>query len=129
MAALNNSGRNNYTFTDIQPLNGVNYYRLKQTDIDGRFTFSPVIRNSANGSGLIFSISPNPAKEVINIIYTGRKEAVTIRIYDAQGSLVKQQTQRNQLPVKVEINQLSAGLYFIELADGEIIQQGKFIKQ
>lgn len=32
------SGANNYTAYDIKPLNGVNYYRLKQKDLDGTFS-------------------------------------------------------------------------------------------
>ena len=129
VAAINNSGRNEYTFTDSQPFDGANYYRLKQADRDGKFTYSPVIRISINGSELVWSLSPNPANNIINITYAGKKEMVTISIYDVQGRLVKKQTQRNELPVQVEVKQFKPGLYFIQLSDGETIQQGKFIIQ
>jgi uncharacterized delta-60 repeat protein len=129
VAAANNSGRNDYTFTDIHPLSGINYYRLKQTDVDGRFTYSPVIQVSINGSELVFALSPNPANNFINITYSGKKEKVTIRIYDAQGRLVKEQTQKWELIIKAVIQELTPGIYFIQLADGDAIQQGKFIKQ
>ena len=129
VAAINSGGRNDYAFTDVHPLTGNNYYRLKQIDIDGRFTYSPVIRVSINGSELLFTLSPNPAKNFINIIYPGKKEKVTISIYDAQGRIVKEQTQKAELIIKTAIQELTPGIYFIQLADGDTIQQGKFIKQ
>lgn len=129
VAAINSSGRNEYVFTDAQPLTGINYYRLKQIDIDGRFTYSPVIRIFVNGSELLFTLSPNPANSFINITYPGKKEKVTISIYDAQGRLVKEQTQKAELVIKAAIQQLTPGIYFIQLADGETVQSGKFIKQ
>jgi uncharacterized delta-60 repeat protein len=129
VAAINSSGKNEYTFADVHPLNGINYYRLKQTDIDGRFTYSPIIRVSINGIELLFVLSPNPATNFINITYTGKKEKVTISIYDAQGRLVKEQTQKGELIIKAAIQQLMPGIYFIQLADNDTIQQGKFIKQ
>ena len=129
VAAINSSGRNDYTFTDVQPLSGINYYRLKQTDKDGRLTYSPVIRISVNGSELLFTLSPNPANNFINITYPGKKEKVTISIYDVQGKLVKQQTQKAELIIKATVQQLAPGMYFIQLADGDTIQLGKFIKK
>ncbi len=129
VAAINSSGRNEYTFTDVQPLNGINYYRLKQVDIDGQFTYSPVIRISNNGSELLFALSPNPAGNFISITYPGRREKVSISIYDAQGRLVKQQTQKGELIINMPLQQLVAGMYFIQISDGDTIQQGKFIKQ
>jgi len=41
-ATGNSSGPRDYSFTDAAPLNGKNYYRLKQFDLDGHFTYSDV---------------------------------------------------------------------------------------
>ncbi|HNA42606.1 MAG TPA: hypothetical protein PLP81_10965 [Saprospiraceae bacterium] len=56
IAKINGAGDSqqflNYSYTDSKPFNGINYYRLKQTDTDGGFTYSPVksIRISQSGS-------------------------------------------------------------------------------
>ncbi|MBL0063778.1 MAG: hypothetical protein IPP38_01905 [Bacteroidetes bacterium] len=45
--AGNTTTTQNYSFTDFHPLTGVSYYRLKQTDYDGKCAYFPasVIRN------------------------------------------------------------------------------------
>lgn len=42
-SAINSLQINKYTFVDYQPINGINYYRLKQVDINGEFTYTPII--------------------------------------------------------------------------------------
>lgn len=119
----------NYRFTDNTPLKGVNYYRLQLVDQDGKFSYSPVLHVRNDVNGILFAISPNPAKDFINISYAGKKEMVEISIYDIHGKLLRQQTRKNELPLKVEMHQIEPGLYFIQLFDGETRQEGKFIKQ
>jgi hypothetical protein len=38
------------------------------------------------------------------------------------------QTQKNELRLKVSINHLGEGMYFIQVSDGETVQKGRFIK-
>ncbi|NTW33943.1 MAG: hypothetical protein HGB12_15230 [Bacteroidetes bacterium] len=44
---MNGAGNSNeiirYSYTDKNPIPGISYYRLKQTDFDGKFTFSPIV--------------------------------------------------------------------------------------
>jgi hypothetical protein len=40
----NSISTRNYQFTDYNPVEGANYYRLKQYDLDGHFTFSDILR-------------------------------------------------------------------------------------
>jgi len=68
----NSSEVNNYFETDYEPLTGVSYYRLKQTDFNGDYTYSTVIPvkfdNSSSGNGII-NLFPSPASvgEFVNI--------------------------------------------------------------
>lgn len=58
-----------YQFVDAQPTAGINYYRLKQVDQDGSYSYSSVIAIESNvviGQATIF---PNPTKGIVNYQY------------------------------------------------------------
>jgi len=63
----------NYTFMDNHPANGINYYRLKQVDDDGKCTYSESISldytlfTSNSDKDLQISIYPNPAVNEIKV--------------------------------------------------------------
>ena len=48
-----------YTYSDLYPLNGKNYYRLKCIDVDGHFEYSPVIVADHRATERL-SVYPNP---------------------------------------------------------------------
>jgi hypothetical protein len=78
----------NYSFTDNNPLTGVSYYRLKQTDYDGAFEiFSPV-----SVSYLIeneIKIGSNLAANELTISMNGEMGSGMAKIYNVIGVLVK----------------------------------------
>ena len=130
-AAGNSQQLQNYSFPDNAPFNGNNYYRLKQVDIDGRFTYSNVVSISNHERDLLFTLSPNPANNFINITYPGKSKMLTIGVYDAQGKLLKRVQQKDPtgvILIKIEVKELEPGIYFIHLLDGETVYKGKFIK-
>lgn len=58
----NSSSLTQYSFNDISPLAGNNYYRLKQVDNDGKFTYSKIINIMNIGDKSALKVYPNPAK-------------------------------------------------------------------
>ncbi len=67
IAAARGIGQFDYSFTDISPVSGTNFYRLKLLNEDGRFTYSDVAKVNFAGKGSIFTISPNVAAASVNI--------------------------------------------------------------
>lgn len=97
----------NYQLIDDHPVNGINYYRLKQIDFDGQYEYSDVITASLNFSASI-AIWPNPAS---TLIYTNQQ--ATIKIYDFAGRLVL----REATSQSFDVSQLKAGVYAVALFD------------
>jgi hypothetical protein len=56
---------NDYQFTDVTPA-AVSFYRIKMTDLDGSFSYSPV-KKVSGAAGVSVSCYPNPVVDVVNI--------------------------------------------------------------
>jgi hypothetical protein len=127
-AAGNSSIRKNYSYTDPTALSGVNYYRLKQLDLDGRFVYSPIVRIN-HETGLVKSFV-NPLQGTLSIqlnstvIATGSEW----RLFDMSGKMIR----RNRItsPVINEpVEMLTAGIYVLEINIGEKREIIRLIKQ
>ncbi len=126
-----------YTYDDARPLAGNNYYRLKQVDKDGKFSYSTIvlIKGAKVNNTMISSIYPNPAKTELNVVVSApASEKVTLMITDVSGRVVLQQqaqliTGDNQLRVPLQL--LQAGTYMIKTicASGCEAAIQKFVKQ
>ncbi len=135
VAATNNNAANNYYFTDTNPVNGVNFYRLKQTDISDNFTYSSITAISINKPVIaITSINPNPVINNLAIFCVAEnKENIICKIYSAEGREVKNiattfVTGENNLTV--DVSSLTKGIYFIVISKtDEKITEAKFVKQ
>ena len=93
--AGNTSSKRDYTYRDSDPLQGTSYYRLAQTDFDGKtHTYNPVSVNrlSSAASPCTFSVYPNPCPGNCNVILDdcpGAKEKeITLALFDAAGNKV-----------------------------------------
>jgi hypothetical protein len=74
-----------------------------------------------------FAISPNPANETINIEISGDLTDAKIRIYNQLGQIEKYISNINYRNIHIEIADLTNGLYFIVLQNGDRQLSGKFI--
>jgi hypothetical protein len=116
--------RNNYSFTDPGPQN-INYYRLKIIYLDGSFKYSSVVKISLSASkGL--EVFPNPASS--SIIVSGIQDRTTIKLFSGNGKIVLEKKSNGQ-SITIDIEKLSAGVYFVEYFDGTKVVQQKLIKK
>lgn len=122
----NSSHKLEYSFTDNAPFAGINYYRMKQTDFDGKYEYSSV-KVIRFGKDNTINVYPNPAKDRITI--TGLTGTEQIRIYNTLGRLIYQR-KADHGNMDVSLHPLRAGLYYVQIVgtDGRVSSHQKMIK-
>ncbi len=124
-----------YTFEDTKPNTGINYYRLKQTDKDGKFAYSNIVALATNSATeLTFGqLYPNPvsADYIRMVVISPNAENLNFRIVDINGRTLNNrnvQLQQGLNNIEWNVGNLSGGAYFIQ-APGSGIKPQMFIKQ
>lgn len=110
-----------YQFVDSEPVNGNNYYRLRQIDFDGTTSFSEVRVVSFESTATEVRVSPNPVtKGSFELSYTGEEEQVSVEVFDVFGKSVLLNVIQNKETQSFQIDHLPNGLYIIKLS-GKLI--------
>ena len=123
----------NYLFTDEEPFNGTNYYRLKQTDFNGDFAYSKIESVELKNDSVTFITYPNPAYlEELTIIVKGIcVETATISIEDLSGrSMCSGSVEISKSPIKIKLSDLcnlQPGTYFITIKGKNLIQNKRIV--
>ncbi|RQO29862.1 hypothetical protein DBR32_14885 [Taibaiella sp. KBW10] len=107
----NSTAQLNYQYTATQPVNGKNYYRLKQLDRDGRYEYS-VIKQIHFDAEKQIELYPNPVED--NLKVTGLSEHDIIKVRDAYGRTI-QEIKANASTINIPFKNLSKGIYYVEV--------------
>ncbi len=127
-AAGNSSTPKSYLLYDAQPIIGMNYYRIKQIDLDGRFNYSETKSLYFDGRKGIMSITPNPAKDKIAISLPGNTKLALLQLMDATGKSIQYFTVNGQY-MQLQLPALAAGTYFIKVTGDGLSEIQKLIIQ
>lgn len=84
--AGNSNSETRYTFSDFADLDHIRYYRLRQTDFDGAYSYSDIIAASPCTDGLL--VHPNPSADGNYDLTFGEIDELEITVYTAIGALV-----------------------------------------
>jgi hypothetical protein len=109
-----------YSFIDNKPLNGNNYYRLKQMDKDGKANFSNVVLLKGDKATQvnITGVYPNPARNTLSVsIASPSTETVNLVITDISGKVLMQQNialTTGDNVQQIDVSKLSQGTYLIK---------------
>ncbi len=127
-AAINSNTQKSYEFNHINPVKGLNYYRLKMVDQDGLFTYSQIEKIKLDGDKKI-TISPNPAKDNIVIEHNIGKRS-TIKLIDMLGRVLKSISVNNNTSQTIlNVATLPSGVYKIIWSDGITSDSRTLVKQ
>ena len=103
----------NYSFTDKEPYD-ISYYRLKQTDLDGKFNYikSIIVKNCKEDLTELV-IYPNPSNGVFNLSFNGDKDQVhSVSIFNTSGEKVYNS---GRYQSAIDLSGKPDGIYFLHL--------------
>jgi parallel beta-helix repeat protein len=115
-----------YQFIDIEPLLGVSYYRIKQLDNDGSFSYSRIV-SVVNDTGI--GSFPNPTTDKLTITMPQGLTG-SAQLTDINGRSLKQMLlQQSQQTLKLD--NMTTGTYFLTIYDdrNQILKMQKVVKQ
>lgn len=136
--AGNSTIKISYAGLDPKPFSGISYYRLKQTDFDGAFTYSQVVTvnlSSETPGAISMTVYPNPTTDQVNIQVNDGNLSMqsTVEIYNGLGqvvfsSLLANMATFNNSVFQVKTENFPAGIYILRLMNAnEIIASQKLI--
>ncbi len=111
----------NYSFTDelknaSQDIaeSPVLYYRIRQTDVDGHFSYSVIIALK-NPSAIKVQISPNPSKGLFRLFLDKNPvDPVLLSIYNTKGALIEEMKITN-VETSINLSGRAKGMYWLRL--------------
>ena len=121
----------NYFASDDDPYPDITYYRLKQTDFNGDFTYSPVI-SVRDFPLLTVSLAPNPVQNDVHLNFSSEKEMlVQADVINSFGQCVISKS--IPLPegagfIDFDTGIISRGMYLFKIGNGFFQRQIKFLK-
>lgn len=120
--AGNSTVKRSYATTDENPVAGVQYYRLKQTDYDGKNETFEVLSVEIPEQQISMQMYPNPTTGV----FTVSSDAITsandteIRVINAMGTVVLERSQVTENRNVIDLTDFNSGTYIVEvIADGQ----------
>ena len=118
-----------YGTLDATPFNGTSYYRLKQTDIDGKSTYSKSVMVTIPSTDSELSAYPNPTTTLLNLkIKDAVQKRLTYQIFSIDGKLIDQQKINNDVTT-IPTSKLVNGAYLLQVKqNNSVIKTFRIIK-
>ncbi|MFK7776289.1 MAG: T9SS type A sorting domain-containing protein [Saprospiraceae bacterium] len=105
----NSSTVQNYSYLDINPFVGINYYQLVQIDLDGVVENLSIRSAAIYGNDKPINIYPNPVENNLNI------EGVQgeCKIYNSIGQVVLEYTLKEEFLSTIDVSSIPGGIFYI----------------
>jgi hypothetical protein len=128
--------RTNYAWSDIDPINGMGYYRIRQVDLDGNAKYSDVVSVVFRKSSATLTLYPNPAWDriALELPMASTMESATIVLMDASGRTLSTSghiLDQGRNTIDLNIQHLEPGSYLVRALpnNGQEYAIGRFVKE
>jgi hypothetical protein len=116
--AGNSESVKQYTAFDNNPRDGIGYYRLKQTDFNGNYTYSSAVEINYTASQALVSVYPNPASTNLFVNISSGYDNASLKFTDALGREVLLQSIHSTGIYSINTTSLLPGIYYVLVDDG-----------
>ena len=119
------AGKSDYSYIDKNIASNADkyFYKLKMTDIDGKYAYSNILLVKTKLQQTL-KLSPNPAKGIVTV--AGLTQPGVINVFNTSGKLVLSAQSRTNT-TSLNISTLSSGLYYVRFSDGKNISYQKLV--
>ena len=130
-ASMDNNSVFDYEFLHQEPIKGVNYYRLKQVDLDGTFDYSNNIAVRLENQQNV-QVYPNPIEEAAQLyLESDHASSITILVVDAAGKEVITETanlEKGANTLSLSMSEWETGIYYLQIVQPEGTKTIRLIK-
>jgi len=127
-AAGNSNTISAYNFTDRLPVKGMNYYRLKQVDLDGKFSYSETRKVEIKTALPLFVLYNNPSNGTGIVVKTGSTPSL-LGVFDIAGKKLREISIVDHSQ-QIDLSALPSGTYTAVLyKDATVIAVEKLVIQ
>lgn len=118
-----------YNFVDANPLEGINYYRIRQINSNGEL-LSPQKSVTFNAVEAGWSIYPNPVIDKLSLKSNVNNGKTRFQLFDATGKLVYQKelsTVTAGVIENINMNKYSKGIYILKISSESSVKVTKIV--
>jgi hypothetical protein len=121
-----------YQYSDSRIYGAVVFYRLSQTDIEGKRNTLSIIKIINPSEGMLANIFPNPTTDLLNLNFeVDHPEKITLQMSNMNGEIIlKQQLNLNRGNnlISIPMTEYQNGAYFLMISNEKLYQKAKIIK-
>lgn len=120
-----------YQYLDAKPISGLNYYRLRQVDIDGVPTYHKIISIQMNdvaqpGTVVVY---PNPVQDRLHLQWQASNAPSDIKVFDLNGKeLLRNRMPEGSTEYQLSVSNLPAGIYVLQAIRASSTEVTRFQK-
>ncbi|MGG9971132.1 T9SS type A sorting domain-containing protein [Ferruginibacter sp. SUN002] len=132
LTTIANTSLNNYSAIDNALHDGVNYYRIKVINNDGRYSYSTIVTLALKGNVGSVRVFPNPVQDRLFVWMPDNTKAENIIIMDAVGKKIMQKAVVGNATnvADIDVRNLPKGVYRIQVTtDKNVTTNLSFIKK
>lgn len=107
-----------YSFTDLKPVMGTAYYRVRNVDIDGAYAYTAVLKYTNGHAETVLKAFPTSTKGFVTLQHPSVTGRAIVSIITQEGKLIRTLTlPRGSIATPVDLSTYPAGTYLLRYLD------------